>query len=96
MTDHPQKPMTHTLWTPLFDDNGKFLFSREIGSGFIETDANGAVTCHTYRHCNPVGYDCGFAWLLPNGQEPPAPPAEILEDALYDWQERRKAEGASR
>lgn len=90
MTDEPEKPTTHTLWTPLFDENGKFRQSWEIGRGFIETDAKGAVTCHIFRYGNPVGYDSGFTWLLPNGQQPPAPPPDVLENARCDAQEKQK------
>jgi hypothetical protein len=88
-----QEP-THTAWTPIFDEDGNFVRSVEIGYGFFETDANGKVTWQTFRDRNPLGYDSGFVWLLPHGEQPPAPPPEVLEDARYEAQQKKKIDAA--
>lgn len=90
MTGHPPTPMTHTAWTPLFDEDGNFLRSVEIGYGIVESDASGRVTAQTFREREPIRYDSGFVWLLPNGQQPPAPPPEIIEAARFAAEQKKK------
>lgn len=93
MTDHPkkpQKPMTHTAWTPRFDEEGNFEHYVEIGYGSVETDANGTVTSQIFREMQVVGYDSCYICLAPLGQEPPAPPPEVIEEARFEAAQRKK------
>jgi hypothetical protein len=89
MTDHPQKPMTHTLWTPFFDEEGNFVRSVEIGHGIIETNANGTVTAQTFRDRQVIGYDSGYIYLAPLGKKPPAPPPEIIEAVRFEADQKK-------
>lgn len=92
MTGHPKDTMTHTAWSPFFDEDGDFVRYVEIGYGTFETNANGEVTGQTFRDRHVFGYDSGYVCLMPHGQQPPAPPPEILENARYDVEEKKNSD----
>lgn len=71
--------MTNTAWTPLFDEEGNFVRSVEIGYEIVETDATGGVTAQIFRDRQLIGYDSGYVYLAPLGQEPSTPPPQIIE-----------------
>jgi hypothetical protein len=85
-----QKTGTHTVWAPFFDyDEGNFVQWVKVGSAILEMDGAGRTSGRILRFGKVTGYESGYTCLLPKGQQPPdAPPAEVLEDARYEAEQR--------
>jgi hypothetical protein len=84
-----EKPATHAAWSPFFDEQGNFVRSVEIGYGIVETDAKGRVAAQTFKDRQVTGYDSGYVCLIPIGEQPPAPPPEIIEAARFEAEQRK-------
>jgi hypothetical protein len=95
MTDHPQKAATHAAWAPVFDRQGNFVKSVNIGQVFIEMDSDGKASGFMMQHTHPLGYESCYIYFAPLGQEPPAPPPEIIEAARFEAEQRKQLDLAS-
>ncbi len=95
MTDHTQKPATHAAWAPVFDEQGDFVKSVKVGQVFIEVDSDGKASGFITQYAKPIGYDSGYIYFAPLGQQPPAPPPEIIEATRFEAEQKKKLDLAS-
>ena len=85
------KPITHTIWSPFFNPSGTFHHMVKVGHAAIEVGGDGKVgSVWMLQYSRVIGYESGYVCLSPVGQQPPAPPPEILETARYEAEERSK------
>jgi len=85
MAEFIKKPATHAAWAPFFDETGKFVRSVQVGEGFFELDSDGKPSHgQVLKYAQVTGYDSGYCYLIPIGEQPPPPPQEILEAARYE------------
>ncbi len=91
MSEQFEKPATHALWSPSFDQRGNFREQIKVGEAVFEKDSNGNAIARLLRVMTVVGYESDYIYLAPIGVQPPPPCSDILADAKAwaAWRNRK-------